>query len=185
MAENESDKPEDILKDILNDLQSDDAANRLRAIAQLKSFSYSSEVIRNELEKLALNDGNEDVRKDALAALDLPTQRHIRSRTNKLAMSNRFVLINEIDEWEKLGLLDKSTTSVLRKRYDFDTAPPPPITPKLVLPKEPSKVEGVEPVRSVVVPVPKTQPTPLEPAGLPTPSPSTTLRAKQVVRAPH
>jgi hypothetical protein len=128
MAENESQQPEDVLRAILNGLQSEDATNRLNAITQLKSFNYSSEAIRNELEKLALNDSNEEVRREALAALDLPAQRHVRSRINKLAMSNRFILINEINEWEKLGLLDTNKTSVLRKRYDFDSTPP--LSPK-------------------------------------------------------
>jgi hypothetical protein len=123
MAENETKKPEDVLKEILSGLQSGDAANRLNAIAELKSCSFSSEAIRNELERTAVNDEDESVRREALAALDLPTHRHVRSRTNKLTMGNRFVVLNEINEWEKLGLLDKSKSSVLRRRYDFDAAP--------------------------------------------------------------
>ena len=75
MDENKSQKPEDILKEILESLQSDEPVNRLNGIARLHSLNYSSEAIRNELEKLALNDGNEDLRKDALAALDLDPQR--------------------------------------------------------------------------------------------------------------
>lgn len=140
MAENEDKKPTDILKDILANLKSDDTVNRLNAIESLKSINYSSEAIRNELENLALHDDNEDVRKDALAILDLPTQRNVRSRINKLAMNNRFILLNEINEWEKLGLLNKINATVLRKRYDFDSAPlpteskPAPVQPAVISP---------------------------------------------------
>jgi hypothetical protein len=125
MAENESQKPEDVLNEILSGLQSDDAVNRLDAIARLKSVTFSSEALRNELEKLAVNDSDENVRKDALAALDLPAQRNVRRHFNKLDQSSRRVLLQEITDWEKLNLLKKDHADALRRRYDFDFAPPP------------------------------------------------------------
>ncbi len=129
MAENKSQKPEDILKEILSGLQSDDAANRLSAITQLRSFTYSSEAIRNELEKLAANDNNEDVRRDALAVLDLPAQRSVRKHFNKVDQNNRRVLLQEITEWETLGILETQKADLLRHRYDFDLTPPPATRP--------------------------------------------------------
>jgi hypothetical protein len=107
MSETESQKPEDVLKDILDGLQSDNATDRLGAISQLKSFNYSSEAIRNQLEKLALNDANEDIRKDALTALDLPTHRNVRSYFNKVDRNSRHILLQEVTEWENLGFLEK------------------------------------------------------------------------------
>jgi hypothetical protein len=172
MAENKSQKPEDVLKEILESLRSDDAVNRLSAIKQLHSLDYSSEAIRNELEKLALNDGNEDVRADALAALDLPIQRHLRSRMNKLGMGNRFTLLNEINEWEKFGLLDKSNASVLRKRYDFDIAPPPAAP-------QPSAGAQDKPVPvQRAIPTPKQTPAPAPAAQISTPEPVAPPRPK-------
>ena len=148
MAENESQKPEDVLKEILNGLQSDDAAERLYAIAQLQSFNYSSEAVRNELEKLALNESDENVRRDALAALDLSTQRSVRGRFNKIDRDNRRVLLQEITDWEKLGFLEKQKADVLRRRYDFDFTPAPKpkvtsvqsalTTPEEITPPEPA-----------------------------------------------
>ena len=127
MAENESQKPEDVLREILSGLQSEDASERLSAITQLQSFTYSSEAVRNELEKLALNDSDENIRRDALAALDLSTQRSVRGRFNKVDRDNRRVLLQEITDWEKLGFLEKQKADVLRRRYDFDiTSPPAP-----------------------------------------------------------
>ncbi len=127
MTENESQKPEDVLKDSLCDLESDDAANRMNAIAQLKSFRYSSEAIRNELEKLAIIDVDENIRRDALAVLDLSSQRNVRKHFNKLDRSSRAILLKEITEWEKLGFLETQKADLLRRRYDFDfTLPPAP-----------------------------------------------------------
>jgi len=123
MAENELQKPEDVLKEILSGLQSENGENRLNAITQLRSFNYSSEAIRNQLEKLALNDDNENIRRDALLALDLPTHRNVRSHFNKVDRNNRRILLQEITEWEKAGLLEKEKAEVIRRRYDFDFTP--------------------------------------------------------------
>ncbi|MDO9303563.1 MAG: hypothetical protein Q7T89_19405, partial [Anaerolineales bacterium] len=165
MAENESQKPVDILNDILSGLQSDNAINRLDAIARLKSFTFSSEAIRNELEKLALHDGNEDVRADALAALDLATQRNVRIHFNKVARGNRHILLQEIGDWEKLGFLEKQTADVLRRRYDFDFTPPPtpkpaPVQPVVPTPKPPAPVQPapIQPAASAPVPMKAAQP---------------------------
>jgi hypothetical protein len=125
MAESESQKPEDILKDILSGLQSADAAQRLSALAQLKTFAYSSEAVRNELEQLALNDEDEAIRREALAALDLPAQRNVRRHFNKVDKNSRRVLLQELTEWEKLGILESQKADLVRRRYDFDLAPAP------------------------------------------------------------
>ena len=155
MDENKSQKPEDILKEILESLQSDEPVNRLNGIARLHSLNYSSEAIRNELEKLALNDGNEDVRKDALAALDLPSQRHIRSRVSKIERGDRYILLQEIGSWEKLGLLKKENAEVIRRRYNFDFTPaaaPNPIPPSETASAQPaiSKPKSTEPRPTLV-----------------------------------
>ncbi|HET7145380.1 MAG TPA: hypothetical protein VFI68_15270, partial [Anaerolineales bacterium] len=155
MNEDKSQKPEVILKNILNGLQSDDPASRLSAVAQLHSIPYSSEAIRNELEKLALKDPKKDIRESALAALDLATNRNVRVRFNKIARNNRTILLQEIKDWENLGFLQKQTADVIRRRYDFDFTTPP--APKPVL----SNVEGPAPVQKtapVSVPTKASQP---------------------------
>jgi len=124
MDENQTPKPEDILNDILNGLRNETASERLNAIQKLTLLNYSSEVIRNELENLAVNDDDETVRKDALAALDLTSQRNVRKHFNKVDRNNRRVLLQEITEWEKFNLLKKDLADVIRRRYDFDFAPP-------------------------------------------------------------
>ncbi len=147
MTENISQKPEDVLKEILVGLQSGDAANRLSAIAQLNSFAYSSEAIRNKLEQLAVNDRDESVCREALAALDLPAQRNVRRHFNKLDKSKRRILLQEITEWEDLNLLKKGHAEAIRRRYDFDFPPTPSSTPAQV-----DEFDSLNPDNSTPVP---------------------------------
>jgi hypothetical protein len=126
MPESEAPKPEEILKEILSALQSNALETRLNGIAQLHAIHYSSEAIRNELEKLALRDPDRDVRKAALSALDLATQRNVRGRLSKMDRGKRQIILQEIRDWEKLGLLEKDNADVIRRRYDFDLTPAAP-----------------------------------------------------------
>ncbi|MBI5964277.1 MAG: hypothetical protein HY863_12435 [Chloroflexi bacterium] len=120
-----SNEPHDVLQAILEGLKSEFPGKRLSAIRELQNIKYSSEAIRSQLEKISLHDKKDDIRKEALAALDLASQRFIRSRINKIDRGNRHLLIQEIADWEKLGLLEKHHADVLRRRYDFDLTPPP------------------------------------------------------------
>ena len=134
MAESESQKPEDVLKEILSGLQGEDPADRLQAIRELSALNFSSEAVRNELEKLAASGDGE-----ALAALDMPAQRNVRKHFNKVDKTSRRAILQEIGEWEKLELLDSPKADLLRRRYDFDLAPAPKSSPAL------SEVEGQAP----------------------------------------
>jgi hypothetical protein len=125
MDETPTPKPEDVLNELLKGLQSDNAADRLKAVQELTTLNYSSEAIRNGLEKLAVNDGDESVRREALAALDLPAQRNVRRHFNKVDRIQRQTLLAEITDWEKLNLLKKDQADLLRRRYDFDFASVP------------------------------------------------------------
>ena len=169
-----SDKPKDVLQAIFEGLQSEAPEKRLGAVRTLQNIKYSSEAIRNELEKLALNDGNENIRKDALAALDLSTQRNVRSRFNKIDRSNRRVLLQEIMDWESLGFLEKQTADVIRRRYDFDITPPaaprsvpaqPAVAPPVqtASPQPPALVAQPAPISEPVTPKPQPRPAPVGP----------------------
>ena len=97
----------------------------MSAIARLHSLGYSSKAIRNELEKLALNDDNEDVRKDAFAALNLPTHRNVRKFRRNLTETVAASSWRKSQKWEKLGFLENENAEVIRRRYDFDFTPAP------------------------------------------------------------
>ncbi len=125
MSENDPRSPEEILNETYAALQSDDDAAVLGALASLSKINFSSEAIRRQLEKLSLQSDNRNIRKDALAALNLPSQRNVRGRLNKLQRGDRYVLLQEINDWEKGGLLPTENAEVIRRRYDFDFTPPP------------------------------------------------------------
>jgi len=127
--------PTETLNRILESLKGDDPESRLAAIQELHQLNYTSAAIRAELERLALKDDHEKIRTAALATLDLPTNRHIRSIASKLGRDERYALLKEIEGWVKSGLLDKIQADVLKRRYDFDISPLP-IQPVLAPVKE-------------------------------------------------
>ncbi|MFN8382835.1 MAG: hypothetical protein U0V02_12880 [Anaerolineales bacterium] len=147
MSETEPLKPEDILNTILANLQDEDDVVILNAIASLNEKNFSSEAIRRQLERLSLQSDNKDIRKNALAALSAPQQRNVRGRSNKLQRGDRYVILQEINEWEKNGLLPADNAEVIRRRYDFDftsapvasTSPTPQVgTPPAPVPPTPT-----------------------------------------------
>jgi len=118
-------KPEDILNEIYANLQSEDDVVVLVALTELAKLSFSSEAVQLQLEKLSLHSANKDIRKNALAALGLPLQRKVRGRLNKVQRDDRYFLLQELNEWEKGGLLPTENAEVIRRRYDFDFTPSP------------------------------------------------------------
>jgi len=122
MPENTIREPKDILNEIFTNLQSGVDATVLQAIAELGKYNFSSEAVRNHLEKIFLQSDNEAVRKEALAALNLPPQRHVQSSLSKMNRGERSMLLREINGWEKDGSLETQKVEFLRRRYDFDFA---------------------------------------------------------------
>jgi len=131
MNETDPRKPEEILNEIYENLQSEDDAVISRAIASLQNTNYSSEAIRNRLETLAVKSSNKDIRENALAALDTSANRAVQRRfiSNKLDRGIRYTLLQEIKDWEKSDLIEKQNADVIRRRYDFDIQPQTPPTP--------------------------------------------------------
>ncbi len=123
MTENETRDPKDVLNEIYANLQSGDDVIVLQAIDALSKLNFSSEAVRRQLEKISVQSGNGDIRRDALAALALPAQRAVSGRVSKMNRGNRFVVLQEINDWEKEGLLDNHQAEVIRRRYDFDFTP--------------------------------------------------------------
>lgn len=127
--------PEETLQRIQALLQDKQAETRLTAIQELTSQNFSSPALLRVLEMLALRDPSESVRAAARQALETPTHRYIQERTTKLNRQTRQALLEEIEGWEKQGLLQSEQANVLRTRYNFDlrpAAPPPPPPPATV-----------------------------------------------------
>ncbi len=120
-----SNSPGAILQEILDGLKSGDIKTRLQAIAALQTINYSSEAIRVQLEKLAIHDQEEEVRTGAITTLDLSIHRNVQRTLNKIDRGSRNILLKEITDWEKQGLLQKQNADVIRLRYNFDFTPQP------------------------------------------------------------
>ena len=148
MTENETREPKDILNEIYAGLQNGDEATLLRALTDLSKYNFSSEAVRNQLEKLSAQSDKEHIRKAALAALNLPAQRHVQSRLSRMHRGERFMLLQEIDSWEKNALLENQRAELLRRRYDFDFTPQAEINfpeTKVTIPLTKTEPEGPRP----------------------------------------
>ncbi|MBI5823464.1 MAG: hypothetical protein HZB18_05500 [Chloroflexi bacterium] len=179
MPENDSRSPEEILNELYAKLQSDDDVAVLHAISALRNINFSSEAIRRQLEKISLSSDSPQVRKDALAALDLPSQRNIRKRQNTLQRSERNILVREINAWEKDGLFGKQTLDVIRRRYDFDFTPPPPSITAQDAPRPAPVPMASPPPMKAVQPVQMTTPLPAQAKVTPAPKPVAPPKPKQ------
>ena len=166
------DSAQEILGRILNDLENESRSLRKQALEELKSLPYISEAVRLKVESLALHDEDHSLRETALNLLNSPIMRHIQSRLNKVDRDGRKILLKEINEWERLGIVNSLLALLLRRRYDFDIAPPEPAPlPTQVQPSAPpiqaptpSIPITADPVPASAVAAPPTPRTAPEPA---------------------
>ena len=73
----------------------------------------------------------------------------MRGRLNKLQRGDRYVLLQEINDWEKGGLLATENAEVIRRRYDFDFTPsavpqgaPVPVSTQAAVPPPSTVAQG-------------------------------------------
>ncbi|HNC07517.1 MAG TPA: hypothetical protein PLX14_02350 [Anaerolineales bacterium] len=165
-TESQDQNPQGVLNHIRNLLAGSNAAERLAAMNELKSLKYSSPAIRLSLEQIALRDANEDLRNEALALLDHPNHRFIASQSNIIPMTERRLFLSEIKKLVRENLLDETTANVLRKRYDFDIAPPPatpkpaPVQPAIPQPEAESSPPPAPVPLEPIKPIPPASPRP-------------------------
>ncbi len=150
--------PAEVLKRILAALQSDDFNDRLAALHELERLNYSSEAILDRLECMALYDPTQGARQVALQVLANSTHRYIRGQLSKLPRDTRVQVLTEIEAWQRAGIVVSAHADVLRRRYDFDIAPPsaPPVQQEAPSPQVPAPVEaaGAQPVAEAAAPAP-------------------------------
>ncbi|MBL8061971.1 MAG: hypothetical protein JNK32_03055 [Anaerolineales bacterium] len=155
--------PQEVLNHIRNLLASNEDADRLAAMEKLKNLKYSSSAIRLAIEQIALHDPNEDLRKEALSLLNHPTHRYIIAQANIIPITERRLLLSEIDKLVRENLLSADIANVIRKRYDFDIAPQPkpePAPAQMAVTQPPAESEAKQEARPVPAPVaaPPSQP---------------------------
>lgn len=163
MTGSQDQSPQEILNAIRDALKDSAAAKRTEAMAQLRSLKFSSGAVHLALEQVALHDPYPVIRKEALDLLDLPAHRFIRSQVNTIPISERRLILSEIDKLVREKLLTTENADVIRKRYNFDITPlpatpkPAPVQPAVPQPEaespKPLAPAPVEPIR------------PMQPAG--------------------
>ena len=111
-------EPEEVLRNILNDLKSADDDKRMKALVEIKSLKYSSQAVRLQLEQIALHDKNRYIKREAINALDLPASRNVQAKLSSMPKRDRDMILNEIDQWTTQKLIDGEQADVLKLRYD-------------------------------------------------------------------
>ncbi|WKZ38637.1 MAG: hypothetical protein QY328_10255 [Anaerolineales bacterium] len=154
MSDPNKQNPEEILNEVLSGLKSTKVEDRAEAMRRLSDLNFSSEAIRRELEIIASSDENKYNRANALAALNLPSNRMVqkRSNANRLDRGTRYVILQEINEWVRANLLDSQNADLIRRRYDFDfepstaaQTPPAPVPVQAAEAKAEAKPAGTQP----------------------------------------
>ncbi len=159
-ANKSSATPKEIIAEIQKGLRHSEAEERLKSIEKLGALTYSSEGVLRQLEKLAAKDRSIAVRAAAITALDFPVNRQIFKRLSKLPQMTREILVNEIRQWKKEGLLREEIATTLEKRYSFDVKPAPVPDP---VPATVQKAEVRPVAASIATPAPKKIPAPQPP----------------------
>lgn len=157
MHENDPRKPEEVLNEIYQNLQSADDVVVIQAIMALANINYSSEAIRRTLEQLSIHSDNKDIRSQALAALNSSANRAVQKHfsASKFDRDVRHTLLQEINDWEKSNLIAKQNAEVIRRRYDFDFAP---VASKSPAPQSQTQTVSEQPATVTPQATPPTQP---------------------------
>ena len=116
-------QPQDLLAEIEKGLRNPGHTARMRAIARLKQVNTSNIHILEALQNIALTESNETLRNRALEALAWPANRQARNAACQLTTNQRHLILSEIENWQKIGLIYPNHAIVLKRGYDFDIIP--------------------------------------------------------------
>ncbi len=140
------------LNQVLEGLKNGEAGRQLDAIHELEILNFNSEAIVLRLEILALGE-NAEVRAAALRALNLKTSQRVSAGISMTPKNIRQAVLQEINEWQKDGLIEAHRAEVIRQRYDFD-----------VRSGIPSKTApAIQPAAAPIQEIPAPQPVPSAP----------------------
>ena len=141
------------------ELQSQDPQRRKQALQNIAQEPATAELV-STLEQLAAHDPYIEIRAAALDALDTPKIRTLRAqRLMKLTGSEQRFILQELDSWQKQGLIGDDLARALRSRYRVVIKPgPAPAaqagTPASPAPASVSKTDSI-PVQPVSPPAPR------------------------------
>lgn len=113
------------MSNLLEQLQHPDPTKRTQAV-KASAQTEATFALLVMLEYLAARDPDETVQAMALEALDQPGFRSLRSsRLANLPISDRNVILQELETWQKRGLIGDAHAKALRSRYWIKPQPAP------------------------------------------------------------
>jgi hypothetical protein len=152
---------------MLENLQHPDPQIRKQAIQEAVQQPVNPEILE-QIERLAANDPESEIRAAALEALDVPNLRALRAqRLTKMSASDQKLILRALDAWQKQGLLGEDQAQALRSRYRVvfkpaQVTPAPAVTQTTPEPESPKTAESAPP-RQASSPAPQPAPQPVAP----------------------
>ncbi len=106
-------------------LQAPESTERLAALDELRKIGTSTPSILQHVERMALGDPIDEVRRAARAVLENPGHRKTYQSMTALSSQERQVVLQEIRTWSDAGLVPLAQAEIIGRRYSYDAAPPP------------------------------------------------------------
>jgi hypothetical protein len=156
------------MDDLINKLNDSDPEIRKLALIAVSQVPATPELLFY-IEKMAAQDEDKDLRAAALEALNAPNLRALRAqRLMKLGGNEQRFILQELETWQKQGLIGNDLANSLRSRYriTFKPAPTPaaqtgtqaPPAPATAQPAESTPVAVAAPTPAVAAPRPEPRP---------------------------
>jgi hypothetical protein len=155
---------------LLKNLLDPDSQIRKAALAEASQQPANPEIL-TQVERLAANDPEPEIRAAALEALDAPNLRALRAqRLLRLKAEEQRFILQELDDWQTRGLIGDDQARALRSRYRVvlkpaQAAPAPVLTQTTPEPESPKTAESAPPAQTTSpAPQPVAPPQPPRPA---------------------
>ncbi len=108
---------------LLQGLAAEDPGRRGKSLRALASVEEISPQLVRAVEKIALCDPQQALRRQALEVLAAPAVRAVQRTLSPLSLTGRRLILAEVERWEKEGLISPALGELLRGRYAL-AAPP-------------------------------------------------------------
>lgn len=117
------------LEDLLDGLEHPDPEVKLNSLKTLSTFQSASPEIVRALERVVLDDSDEQVKMSALKVLSSPALKAIHQNLSSRPISQRRIILAVVNEWEHDGLISANQASLFRSRYTLrpTTTPAPDV----------------------------------------------------------
>jgi cell division septation protein DedD len=149
------------MDDLISKLNDSDPEIRKLALIAVSQVSATPELLFY-VEKMAAQDEDKDLRAAALEALNVPNLRALRAqRLMKVGGNEQRFILQELETWQKQGLIGEDLANTLRSRYriTFKPAPAPAAQTGTPAPPAPAPAKPAESTPPAA-PAPRPEPRP-------------------------